>query len=103
MFRLLGPPFERGLEDGGADAREQYRLWFGDASLLKRACQGIRTPMYDTLPERQRAALFAAIAERNLTKTVGGAEHIAATHLYLMENTYVTGTVLTVDGGFILT
>jgi NAD(P)-dependent dehydrogenase (short-subunit alcohol dehydrogenase family) len=28
---------------------------------------------------------------------------IAATHLYLMENRFVTGTVLTVDGGFVLT
>ena len=28
---------------------------------------------------------------------------IAATHLYLMKNRFVTGTVLTVDGGFVLT
>ncbi|WP_200834710.1 hypothetical protein [Amycolatopsis alkalitolerans] len=28
---------------------------------------------------------------------------IAATHLYLMENRFVIGTVLTVDGGFTLT
>ena len=63
----------------------------------------IRTPMYDMIPEPRREKLFAAVAERNLTSTVGGVEQIAATHLYLMENSYVTGTVLTVDGGFILT
>ena len=28
---------------------------------------------------------------------------IAATYLYLMENRFVTGTVPTVDGGFVLT
>jgi NAD(P)-dependent dehydrogenase (short-subunit alcohol dehydrogenase family) len=28
---------------------------------------------------------------------------IAATHLFLMENRFVTGTVLTVDGGSVLT
>ena len=40
---------------------------------------------------------------RTLTKTIGAAGQIAATHLYLMENRFVTGTVLTVDGGFVLT
>jgi NAD(P)-dependent dehydrogenase (short-subunit alcohol dehydrogenase family) len=63
----------------------------------------IRTPMYDMIPEPQREAVFAAIAERTLTKTVGQADQIAATHLYLMQNRYVTGTVLTVDGGSTLT
>jgi NAD(P)-dependent dehydrogenase (short-subunit alcohol dehydrogenase family) len=63
----------------------------------------IRTPMYDLLPEPQREAVFAAVAERTLTKTVGEADQIAAAHLYLMENRYVTGTILTVDGGSTLT
>jgi NAD(P)-dependent dehydrogenase (short-subunit alcohol dehydrogenase family) len=63
----------------------------------------IRTPMHDTVPEEQREALFTAIARRTLTKGLGEADQIAATHLYLMENGYVTGTVLTVDGGFSLT
>jgi NAD(P)-dependent dehydrogenase (short-subunit alcohol dehydrogenase family) len=63
----------------------------------------IRTPMYDMVPEPQREAVFAAIAERTLTKTVGHADQVAAAHLYLMQNRYVTGTVLTVDGGSTLT
>jgi NAD(P)-dependent dehydrogenase (short-subunit alcohol dehydrogenase family) len=63
----------------------------------------IRTPMWDRIPEPQRGALFTTLADRTLTKTVGEADQIAATHLYLMENHFVTGTVLTVDGGFVLT
>jgi NAD(P)-dependent dehydrogenase (short-subunit alcohol dehydrogenase family) len=63
----------------------------------------IRTPMWDPIPEPQREALFANLAERTLTKTIGEPDQIAATHLYLMENRLVTGTVLTVDGGSILT
>jgi NAD(P)-dependent dehydrogenase (short-subunit alcohol dehydrogenase family) len=63
----------------------------------------IRTPMWDRIPEPQREALFATLAERTLTKTIGEPDQIAATHLYLMENAFITGTVLTVDGGFVLT
>jgi NAD(P)-dependent dehydrogenase (short-subunit alcohol dehydrogenase family) len=63
----------------------------------------IRTPMWDRVPEPQRETLFTALAERTLTKTIGAADQIAAAHLYLMENRFVTGTVLTVDGGSMLT
>jgi NAD(P)-dependent dehydrogenase (short-subunit alcohol dehydrogenase family) len=59
----------------------------------------IRTPLWDRVPEPQRAALFAALANQTLTKSIGEADEIAAAHLYLMENRFVTGTVLTVDGG----
>ncbi len=63
----------------------------------------IRTPAWNGIPEAARATVFAGLAERMLTKTIGEADDIAATHLYLMESRFVTGTVLTVDGGFILT
>lgn len=63
----------------------------------------IRTPMWDSIAEPQREALFASLAQRTLTKSIGEPQQIAATHLYLMENHFVTGTVLTVDGGFVLT
>jgi len=63
----------------------------------------IRTPMWNQIPEPQRETLFATLAERTLTKTIGEADQIAMTHLFLMENRFVTGTVLTVDGGFVLT
>ena len=61
-----------------------------------------RTPLWDRLPEPQREAALASLAGRTLTKTVGDPGQIAAAHLYLMENDYVTGTVLTVDGGLLL-
>jgi NAD(P)-dependent dehydrogenase (short-subunit alcohol dehydrogenase family) len=55
------------------------------------------------IPEPQREALFTTLAERTLTRTIGEADQIAATHLFLVENHFVTGTVLTVDGDFVLT
>jgi len=63
----------------------------------------VRTPMWDRIPEAQREVLFARLAEGTLTGTVGDPEQLAAAHLYLMQNEYVTGTVLTVDGGLLLT
>lgn len=62
----------------------------------------IRTPLWDPVPEGRRAALFAALAERTLAKAVGEPDQVAAAHLYLMGNGFVTGTVLTVDGGAVL-
>ncbi|GAA4180260.1 SDR family oxidoreductase [Gryllotalpicola koreensis] len=62
----------------------------------------IRTPLWDGVPEPQREAALASLANRTLTKTIGSAEQIAAAHLYLMQNAFVTGTVLTVDGGQLL-
>ena len=61
-----------------------------------------RTPLWDAVPGAQREALFARLAQGNLTGTVGEPEQIAAAHLYLMQNQYVTGTVRTVDGGLLL-
>jgi NAD(P)-dependent dehydrogenase (short-subunit alcohol dehydrogenase family) len=61
-----------------------------------------RTPLWDVVPEQGREQLFAALADRTLTKSIGEADQAAAAHLYLMENSYVTGTVLTVDGGLLV-
>ncbi len=62
-----------------------------------------RTPLWDSVPEPQREALLARLAQRTLTGTIGEPEQIAAAHIYLMHNQYVTGTVQTVDGGLLLT
>ena len=62
----------------------------------------VHTPMWDAVPEPRRSALLGALAERTITKTVGEPDQIAAAHLYLMDNRFVTGTVLTVDGGAVL-
>lgn len=61
-----------------------------------------RTPLWDRVPEAEREATFARLAENTLTGTVGEPEEVAAAHLFLMRNQYVTGTVLTVDGGLLL-
>jgi NAD(P)-dependent dehydrogenase (short-subunit alcohol dehydrogenase family) len=63
----------------------------------------VRTPLWDGVPEAQRESLFARLAQGTLTGTIGEPEQIAAAHLYLMHNQYVTGTVQTVDGGLLLT
>ena len=62
----------------------------------------VRTPMWDGIPEDQREVLFARLAQGTLTGAVGDPAQLAAAHLYLMQNVYVTGTVLTVDGGLLL-
>jgi len=63
----------------------------------------IRTAMWNPIPEPERAALFTHLAGQTLTKSIGEADDIASTHLYLMKNRFVTGTILTVDGGGVLT
>ena len=63
----------------------------------------IRTPLWDAVPAPQREAVLESFAKRALTGAIGEPEQIAATHLYLMENQFVTGTVVTVDGGLLLT
>jgi NAD(P)-dependent dehydrogenase (short-subunit alcohol dehydrogenase family) len=62
----------------------------------------VRTPLWDAVPQAQRDALFARLAQNTLTGTIGEPEELAAAHLYLMQNRFVTGTVLTVDGGLLL-
>lgn len=62
----------------------------------------VRTPMWDAIPQPQREATFTRMAQGTLTGTIGEPEQIAAAHMYLMQNGYVTGTVLTVDGGLLL-
>ncbi|MEV5455247.1 SDR family oxidoreductase [Streptomyces sp. NPDC052535] len=59
----------------------------------------VYTPVCNAIPEEQREAMFAQIAEETLTGRVGEPEQIAAAHPYLMGNPYVPGTVLAVDGG----
>ncbi len=62
----------------------------------------IRTPMWDAIPQPQREAIFTRMAQGTLTGTIGEPEHVATGHMYLMQIEYVTGTVLTVDGGLLL-
>ncbi len=62
----------------------------------------IETEMWDAYGPEDRAGHLAATAQRTLTQTVGQPSDVAAAFLYLMQNSFVTGTVLPVDGGIVL-
>ncbi|MCL5736603.1 MAG: SDR family oxidoreductase [Actinobacteria bacterium] len=60
------------------------------------------TPLYESLPEPERGVLFAAAASGLPLERIGIAEHAAKAILYLMDNDFVTGSTLFVDGGLTL-
>ncbi|MEU6198749.1 SDR family oxidoreductase [Streptomyces sp. NPDC047061] len=60
----------------------------------------VDTPWWDFLPREQRQAQFAAASDAVPAGRVGRAEDVAAAVRYLVDATYVTGSVLPVDGGF---
>lgn len=59
----------------------------------------IQTEMYDTLEGDGRKAMFDNAAERLPVGHVGLPEHIAIQALALMENPYMTGATIYVEGG----
>ncbi|HWA63540.1 MAG TPA: SDR family oxidoreductase [Caulobacteraceae bacterium] len=63
-------------------------------------CPGlIRTGVWDTIPEAQRAERFEQMTRRQLVARIGEPAEVAEAYLYLMKSGYVTGQVLQVDGG----
>ena len=60
---------------------------------------GVRTDVWNNIPEAQRADSFKRMTERQLIKRIGEPEEIAEAYLYLMKGGYTTGQVLRVDGG----
>lgn len=63
-------------------------------------CPGlIRTGVFDALPE----ARITEMTKKQLVPRIGTAVEAAQSYLYLMRNAYVTGQVLVVDGGMVLT
>ena len=59
----------------------------------------VDTPAYAGLPEEIRQGMYDGYAQSVPVGRVGVAEDVAAATLFLMTNTFVTGTVLDVDGG----
>ena len=57
------------------------------------------TPVYDGIPENKRTAYFDSISSKLPVKCIGRPEDIAHTVLHLIENVYITGAVIDVDGG----
>ena len=59
----------------------------------------VRTPTYDGMAPAARDAMYAGYAKSSLVGRVGAADDIAAAAVYLMTNSYVTGTIHEIDGG----
>lgn len=57
------------------------------------------SPLWDDMTDADRARLYRQTAERLLVRHVGETDEVAEAYLYLMRQTYSTGTVLRVDGG----
>jgi NAD(P)-dependent dehydrogenase (short-subunit alcohol dehydrogenase family) len=62
----------------------------------------VKTPLWASIEEADREALYRQTAERLPVGHVGAAAEIAEAYLYLMRQNYATGQVLVVDGGAIL-
>jgi NAD(P)-dependent dehydrogenase (short-subunit alcohol dehydrogenase family) len=62
----------------------------------------IRTDLWDSMSEADRAGLYQGVAAQLPVSRVGEAEDVAAAYLYLMANAHSTGDVVTVDGGTLL-
>ncbi|HEX3792191.1 MAG TPA: SDR family oxidoreductase [Pseudonocardiaceae bacterium] len=62
----------------------------------------VRTDLWRDVPAGDRDALFTGYAQALPVGRVGEADDIALGYLYLMNQEYGTGTVLTVDGGGLL-
>lgn len=66
-------------------------------------CPGlIRTGVWDSIPDDQRAARLAQMTARQLLPRVGEPAEAAEAYLYLMKAGYTTGQVLNVEGGLAL-
>ncbi len=62
----------------------------------------VDTPIYTGMPAAQKEAMFKGFAAAAPLKRVGRPEEVAQTVLYLMTNTFTTGSTLYVDGGCLL-
>jgi NAD(P)-dependent dehydrogenase (short-subunit alcohol dehydrogenase family) len=66
-------------------------------------CPGfVRTPLWDSIPNADREAMYIAVGQTLPVKHVGEADEIAQTYLYLMQQTFSTGQAVVVDGGGVL-
>lgn len=59
----------------------------------------VETPWWDVLPQAERQALFDRTAAALPLKRIGKPEEIAAQIVHLMQNGFITGSVILVDGG----
>ena len=64
---------------------------------------GIETGWWDEVPSETRQETFAAFAQRAPVRRNGQPEDVAQAIVALIENGFITGVVLPVDGGLRLT
>ncbi|QKJ31763.1 SDR family oxidoreductase [Mucilaginibacter mali] len=62
----------------------------------------VRSPLWDSIPEADREAMYQSVAQSLPVKHVGMVDEIAQTYLYLMRQTFSTGQCVVVDGGAVL-
>jgi NAD(P)-dependent dehydrogenase (short-subunit alcohol dehydrogenase family) len=62
----------------------------------------VRTPLWDTVSDTDRQAMFDAAAQRLPLGRIGEVQDAALAYVYCMEQRFGTGVVLTVDGGTVL-
>lgn len=62
----------------------------------------VRSPLWDSIPENDREAMYQSVAQSLPVKHVGMVDEIAQTYLYLMRQTFSTGQCVVVDGGAVL-
>jgi NAD(P)-dependent dehydrogenase (short-subunit alcohol dehydrogenase family) len=62
----------------------------------------VRTPLWSPIPEADREVMFRQAGAKLLTRRVGEPEDIAGAYVHLMENPFLSGQTLIVDGGGVL-
>ena len=62
----------------------------------------IDTPSRSKMTEEARTSFYNTIANKLPVKRIGNAEDVAQGVLYLLQNSFITGTVLHVEGGHML-
>ena len=63
----------------------------------------VRTPLWDAMADADRHAMYSQAAQQLPLGRVGEVADAARAYLYCMEQEFGTGTVITVDGGTLLT
>lgn len=62
----------------------------------------IRTNLWSSMPETERAAFYDQVAAALPVRRVGEADQVAQTYIYLMKQPFATGQILVTDGGAVL-
>jgi NAD(P)-dependent dehydrogenase (short-subunit alcohol dehydrogenase family) len=62
----------------------------------------VETPVWDTLMGERKEAAWEQMARRLPVGRIGSPSDLAAAYVFLMENTFATGTTVHVDGGHAL-